>query len=78
MVILRRIEEETIKAMCKVKSIKKSYSPDLMDLLDLEETLASLARASEVRWYEHALRRDVDVLRRASVSDLPTLKIFYF
>ena len=53
-----------MRAMCEVKLIEKK-SQELMSLLGLKDTLDGLARASEVWWYGHVLRRDNDdVLRR--------------
>ena len=66
MAILSRTEKAMIRAMCKVKIIEKRKSQELMNLLGLKDTLNGQARASEVRWYGHVLRRDNgDVLRRA-------------
>ena len=65
MAILRRTEKAMMKAMCGVKIIEKR-SKELMSLIGLKNTLDELAKASEVRWYGHVLRRDNgDVLRRA-------------
>ena len=55
-----------MRPMCGVKIIEKRRSQEFMSLLGLKDTLDGLARASGVRWYGHALRRDHgDVLRRA-------------
>ena len=55
-----------MRAMCGIKMIEKRSNQELMSLLGLKDTLDGLARASGVRWYGHALRRDNDdVLRRA-------------
>ena len=41
-------------------------SQELISLLDLQDSLNGLARATGVRWYGHVLRRDNgDILRRA-------------
>ena len=66
MAILIRTEKAIMKAMCGVKLIKKRRSQELKSLLGLKNTLDGLARASEVQWYEHVLRRNNgDILRRA-------------
>ena len=65
MAILRRTEKAIMRARCGVKLVEKR-SQKVMSLLSLEDTLDGLARASEVRWYGHVLKRDSDeVLRRA-------------
>ena len=54
-----------MRAMYEVKFIEKR-SQELVSLLGLKDTMDGLARASGVRWYGHALRRDSDdALRRA-------------
>ena len=64
--ILRRTEKAMMRAMRGVKLIAKKRSQELISLLGLKDTLDGLARASGVRWYRHALRRDNgEVLRRA-------------
>ena len=65
-VILRTTEKAMMRAMCGIKMIEKRRRLEQMSLLGLKDTMDGLARASEVRWYEHVLRRDNgDVLRRA-------------
>ena len=55
-----------MRAMCGVKIIEKRNSQELMNLLGLKDTSNGLARATEVRWHGHVLRRNSDdVLRRA-------------
>ena len=50
----------------ELKKIEKRRCQELKSLLGLNDTLNGLARASEVRWYGHVLKRDYsDVLRRA-------------
>ena len=44
----------------------KKSTKDLMQMLDLKETLDHLAKANSVRWYGHVLRKDKNnILRRA-------------
>ena len=65
MEILRRTEKAMMRALCGVKFTEKR-SQELTSFLSLKDTLDGQARASGVRWYGHALRRDNgDVLRRA-------------
>ena len=60
-----RTKKAMMRAMCKVKVIENRTSKELMSLLSLKNTLDRLARASQVRWYGHVLKRDNgDVLRR--------------
>ena len=61
-----RTEKAMMRAMYGVKMIEKRRSQVFMSLLGLKDTLDGLAKASGVRWYGHALRRDNgDVLSRA-------------
>ena len=60
MAILKRTEKAMMRAMCGAKMIDGRRSQELMSLLDLKDTLDGLARASEVRWYRHVLRRTLD------------------
>ena len=48
MAILRRTEKAMMRAMCKVKVIEKRTNQELMSLLNLNDTLDGLARASRV------------------------------
>ena len=66
MAILRRTVKTMMRAMCGVMTEKRSQ--ELVSLLGIKDTLNGLARASGVRRYGHALRRDSDVLRRAMDS----------
>ena len=66
MAILRRTEKAMTRAMCGVKVLEKPRSQEIMSLPGLKDTLDELARASEMRWYGHVLRRNNGkVLRRA-------------
>ena len=44
--------------MCAAKLKVKKRTEDLMEMLRLKETLVQMAKANEVRWYGHVLRRD--------------------
>ena len=41
---------------------------DLMQMLDLNETIDQLAKANSVRWYGHALRKDKNNSRRRELD----------
>ena len=47
-------------SLCGVKSVDKTKTKDLMEMLGLKETLDRMAKANGVRWYGHAIRRDND------------------
>ena len=52
--------------MCGVKLIDKKSTKDLMQMLDMNETIDLLAKGNSVRWYGHVLRKDKNnFLRRA-------------
>ena len=54
------------KMMCGAKLMEKKRTGDIMEMLGLKETVVQMAKANEVRWYEHVLRRDDEhVLRKA-------------
>ena len=64
--ILRRTERAMVRAMCGAKLMEKKRTEDLMEMLGLKETVVQMAKANEVRWYGHVLRRDDGhVLRKA-------------
>ena len=46
--------------MCGVTLVDKRLAIDLMQMLDLKETMDQLAKANSVRWYGHVLRSDKD------------------
>ena len=48
--ILKRTEKEVIRAFLGVKLVEKRSNQELMDLLDLEETLDRIAKANGTRW----------------------------
>jgi len=56
--ILRRTERAMMKAMCGVKLIDRKKSQELMDMLEMEKTIESLAKENGLRWYGHVLRRE--------------------
>ena len=43
----------------------RKNTDELMGTLGLDEIMDEMAKANEVRWFGHALRRDGDVLRKA-------------
>ena len=50
-----------------MKLVDKNLRKDLMQMLDLNETIDQLSRANSVRWCGHVLRKDKNnFLRRAS------------
>ena len=54
--------------MCGVKLVDKKNTVELMDMLCFKEATDKLARATDVRWYGHVLRRsEKDVLIKAMV-----------
>ena len=64
--ILKRTESSMVRRMCGLKLMDKKLTNELMQLLDLNETIDQLARAHRVRWYGHVLRKDKNnFLRRA-------------
>ena len=59
-------ERAMVRAICGVKLMEKKRTKDLMEMLGLKETAVQMAKANEVRWYGHVLRRDDGlVLRKA-------------
>ena len=60
-------EREKVRAMCGAKLMEKKRTEDLMEMLELKETVVQMAiKSSGVRWYGHVLRRDDGhVLRKA-------------
>ena len=64
--ILQRTESAMVRNMCGVKLMDWKLIKDLMQMLDLNETIEQLAKANSVHWYEHVLRKDKNnFLRRA-------------
>ena len=58
MAILRRTERAMIRAMCGVKLLDRRNSEELMDMLGIKECLDKMAKASNMRWYGHVLRKE--------------------
>jgi len=53
-----------VRAMCGMKLMDRKSTNELMDMLELNETLDQMAIANGVRWFGHVLRRNEnDVLR---------------
>ena len=44
--------------MCGVKLMDKKSTKDLMQMLDLNETINQLAKANSVCWHGHLQRKD--------------------
>ena len=65
MAILRRTERAMIQAMCGVKLLDQRNSEELMDMLGIKESLDRMAKASSMRWYDHVLRKDKNVIVKA-------------
>ena len=64
--VLRRTERVMVRAICGAKLMEKRRTEDLMEMLGSKETVVQMAKANEVRWYWHVLRRDDGhVLRKA-------------
>ena len=56
--IFRRTVRAMVRYMCGVKLKDKKSTTDLMQMLDLNETIDQLAKANSVRRYGHVLRKD--------------------
>ena len=55
-----------MRSMCGVKLVDKKSTKDIMQMLDLNETIDQLAKANSVCWYGHVLRKvKNDFLRMA-------------
>ena len=55
-----------VRCMCGVKLVYNKSTKDVMQMLDLNETIDQLAKANSVRWHGHVLRKDkTNFLRRA-------------
>ncbi|XP_067034762.1 uncharacterized protein [Acropora muricata] len=66
MAILRRTERAMVRAICGAKPMEKKRTEDLMEMFGLKERAVQMAKANEVRWYGHVLRRDDGhILRKA-------------
>ena len=56
--ILQRAERCMVRNMCADKLIDRKSTNDLMQALDLNESIDQLAKANSVRWYGHILRKN--------------------
>ena len=56
--ISKRTETAMDINMCGVKLVCMKLTKDLMQMLDLNETIDQLAKANSVRWHGHVLRKD--------------------
>ena len=66
--ILQRIKRAMVRNMCGVKLIPKKLTRDILQMLDLNETIDQLAKANSVRWYGHVLRKDENNILRRSLD----------
>ena len=56
--IVQRTEGAMARNMCAVKLMDKKSTKDIMQMLDMNETMDQLAKANSVSWYGHVLRKD--------------------
>ena len=71
MVILRKTEIAMVRSMCGVKLVDRKDMEELMEMLDLKETLDKMAKANGVKWYGHVIRRDDDnILKKAIMLEV--------
>ena len=56
--ILQKNHGVLVRSMCGVKLVDKKWVNDLMQMLDLNETIDQLARANSVHGYGHVLKKD--------------------
>ena len=63
--ILQRNERAMARNMCGVKLLDKKSTKDIMQMLDLNETIDQLAKGNSVCWHEHLLRKDKNKFLRA-------------
>ena len=60
-----------MRSMCGVKLVDRKNMEELMEMLGLKETLDGIAKANEVRWYGHVMRREDDnVLTKAMTLEV--------
>ena len=57
-----------MRSMCGVKLVDKKLTKDLMQMLDLNETIDQLARANSGHWYGHVLRKDKNNFLRKTLD----------
>ena len=71
MAILRRIKRGMVRSMCGVKLVDRKNMEELREMLGLKKTLDRMAKANEVRWYGHVIRRDDDnILKKAMMLEV--------
>ena len=58
MAILRRTKRAMVRAMCGAKQMEKKRTENLMEILELKETVVQMVKMNGVRGYGHVLRRD--------------------
>ena len=51
-----------------MKLMDENLTKDLMQMLDLNETIYQLAKANSVRWYGHVLRKDKNNFLRRTLD----------
>ena len=56
--ILQRFEGAMVRNMCGVKLMDKMSTKNLIQMLDLNETIDQLAKANSAHWDGHVLRKD--------------------
>ena len=56
-----------VRAMCGAKLKEKKRTEDLMEMLEMKETVVQMAKLSGVRCYGHVLRRDECFEKRVGV-----------
>ena len=57
--ISQRTEGAIVRNMSGVKLMDRKSTKDLMQMLELVETVDQLAKANVVHWYGHVLRKDI-------------------
>ena len=57
-----------MRRLCGVKVVDKVLTRDLMQMLDMNETIDLLTRANSVRWYGHVLRKHKNNLLRMGLN----------
>ena len=63
-----RTERAMARSMCEVKLVDRKNTGELMEMLGLNKTLA---KANEVRWYGHVIRREDDnILKKTMMMEV--------
>ena len=57
-----------MRNMRGVKLMDKKSTKDLMQMLDMNETMDQLASANSVRWCGHVLRKDMNNYQRRALD----------